>query len=188
MKKHLFGLALFSLIVGSAIFFKAIFFASVYKYDVIRTFPENSCWKMKRETVQAQQTEVKTTKPLIRQAIFNLNTKQMDWDLIVPETTSIVLHFFVKDSLGARHLNSEFIPIYSVNKTGTNNGILEITSSFLWLDNLDSYQNLYIVPEVMSRREFSKKGIRPVFDEISAVPVSLYYGQTGYPKVKYQRK
>jgi hypothetical protein len=195
MKKHLFGFAIFSLIVGSAILVSSMFSSPRGVFvPVVETVSydstQNSCWKMKRKSFEVRETEaVKISKPFVRQAVLDLNTKQLDWDLVVPESaTSVALHFFAKDARGVRHLKTEFVPILSVDKPSANGGVLEFTSSYLWLDKLGYYENLYVVPEAISRGELKRRSISPVFDETAATSVLLYTGQAGYPTEKYFRK
>jgi hypothetical protein len=168
MKKHLFGFALFSLIVGTTAFiyakFNVVSVDEVYTPVDYSTFAQTkSCWKMKREM-----SESNIGLPIVKQAIFNLRTKQLKWELDRSNIdTPIALNFFVKDKNGTRYINSVLAPM-----SGYEGGA--IISSYLWLDNLDSYENLYITAEPVSYSEYRNKNFRAKFDVSRATPVLLY--------------
>ncbi len=185
MKKHIFGLAFFSFIVGAtAIIYSMFNFVNVEEVFVSpqTSTRATSCWKMKRES-----RESKFASPIIKQAVFDLKTKQLNWELATPKTDSnlkIALHFFVKDDkTGARYINSALVPVSS-NPEGTING----TSSFQWLDNLQSYENLYVIAEYISLDKFKSKSYQPKFDAGKAASVLLYSGEQGYLSEKYFRE
>lgn len=177
MKKHIIGFAIFSVIVGTAILVKSILYVPEVKNYTYTSVTKTSCWKMKQEAS-------KDTPPIVRQAVLDLNTKQIDWELKVPRNeSSVALHFFVNDSRGARYLETVFAP-----RSAASDGNLEFTSSYLWLDNLGSYQNLYVVPETISGAGFRMKDFQPKFNEQNATSVILYSGKSGYLTEKYFKK
>ena len=176
MKKHILGFAIFSFIIASAVFLKFVFYVPE-SFDVPSPTVNRSCWKMNREFA-------KISVPMVRQAVLDLNTKQMNWELKMPDSRgSVALHFFVKNSQGARYLATEFVPYNS-----SENGIFEFTSSYLWLDKLGAYENLYVVPEQISRSEFRARNFEPDFNENAATSVLLYSGKAGYLTESYFRK
>lgn len=170
MKKHYFGFALFSFIVGTAAVIYAMFNVVNVEEVPVPSYsatysPSKSCWKMKREL-----RESNIGSPIIRQAIFNLKTKQLKWELAAPETNSkIALHFFIKDENGTRYINSVLAPTF-----GYEYGTMKATSSYLWLDNLESYENLYITAEPVSSGAYKNKNFQPKFDASRATAVLVY--------------
>ena len=177
MKKHIIGLALFSFIVSAAAIVYAIFnvpeIASVAATQYI--VAERTHCKMKRA---ANRSTVDA--PMVTQAVFDLKTKQLNWELAAPQRSgsTIALHFFVKDANGTRYLNSAFAP-----QMGFENGGIKATNSYEWLDRLESYENLYIVPELASWNKYQKR--QPKFDAEKATSVLLYSGEQGDLTEKY---
>ena len=179
MKKHLFGFAIFSLIVGSAIFVSVIFSAprevTVPAVETVYELPvKSSCWKMKREYAKKDSLAV-------RQAVLDLETKEINFELYVPKTDSpVAMHFFVRDFEGTRYLATELSPLLS----STNNGVLGFTKTYSWLKNPDSYQNLYVVPEQISRRDYELGISNPKFVEDKAFAVTVNSGKAFYKSVR----
>ncbi len=186
MKKHIIGFAIFSLIVGTTAFIYAMF--NVVRVEEVpaptyyQTYsPTKSCWKMKREL-----RESKLDSPKISQAVFNLKTKQLDWKLDTPEIAApIRLHFFVKDENGTRYIASEQI-LSSGLRSGQvgmdkraidmegREGEVKFTSSYLSLDNLDSYENLYVIAERVPQ---TRVNYQPKFDAVKATAVLVDSGK-----------
>lgn len=185
MKKHLFGFTLFSLIVGVTAFAYAMF--NVVRIDEVpapaqyQTYSSTkSCWKMKREL-----REAKYDSPKINQAVFNVETKEFDLRLETPETSSsVALHFFIKDKKGARYVASEQIlgvvgrddllekiDSRTINEKGL--GEVKVTGSYSSLDDLDSYENLYVIAEFASAAKLYNRNYQPEFDAAKAVAVLI---------------
>jgi len=189
MKKHIIGLALFSLIVGTTAFIYAMF--NVVRVEEVpaptyyQTYsPTKSCWKMKREL-----RESKFDSPKISQAVFNVKTKQLNWKLDAPAIDApVVLHFFVKDEKGARYIASEQ-KLSSGGRSGQvemdkraidsggRDGEVKFTSSYLSLDKLSSYENLYVIAEFFPTAKIYNKNFQPKFDTERATPVLVDSGQ-----------
>ena len=172
MKKHIIGFTLFSIIVGTAAFIYAMFnvvnVEEVFAPAYTPTYQTKSCWKMKRDS-----KETNVGSPVVRQAVLDLKTKQLNWEVAAPETKSkIALHFFIKDENGTRYINSALAP-----ETSFENGVIKATSSYLWLDNLASYENLYVIAEFTSRSDYKNKYAQPKFDSSNATSVLLYSGE-----------
>ncbi len=183
MKKHIIGFTLFSIIVGTAAFVYAMFnvvnVEEVFAPAYTPTYQGKSCWKMKRDLKESN-----VGSPVIRQAVLDLRTKQLNWELTAPQTNSkIALHFFVKDEDGTRYINSVIAP-----ESGFENGVIKATSSYLWLDNLDSYENLYVIAEFTSWSNYKNKNNQPKFDPAKATSVLLYSGEQGYLTEKFFRE
>jgi hypothetical protein len=179
MKKHLFGFAIFSLVVSTAIIVSAIFSSSheVFMLVVETTYGTRvttSCWKMKGEY---SQTESVTAK----QAILDLKAKEISFHLDIPNLdfpleSRIALHFFVKDIEGSYYLATEF-PAPMIQNASGQRGIIK---SNYWLNNLSSYQNLYVIPELISNRDFERGIFNPKFDESKATAVTINSGKSFY--------
>jgi hypothetical protein len=132
MKKHFWGFALFSFIVGATVFIYAMLntvtFETVSAPIYSQTYsPTKSCWKMTRESrIESFGS------PVVKQAVFNLTSKQLRWELNTSQVdTPIALNFFIKDERGTRYVNSTIVPMSAYR-----DGIVRATSSYLWLDNL----------------------------------------------------
>lgn len=168
MKKHIIGFAIFSLIVGSAVFIKALFYFPKETRVSYSYSTRNSCWKMKREGHPI------TNVPIVRQAVLNLDDKQINWELAVPETNSrVALHFFTKDSKGTRYLATELAP-----KGISGYPVLSYTSTYLGLiNNLGSRPNLYVVAEMIPSSDSQVRDFQPIFDENLATPVLVVSGK-----------
>jgi hypothetical protein len=166
MKKHIFGLAVFSFIVGAAAIAYAVFNVpkTIGVADVIpvSVVPQNystggmtSCWNMRRGAKESNFDE-----PIIKQAVFNLKTKEFSWQLASPNVDlPIALHLFVKDEKGTRYVD----------------GFLAV-DSFEWANAPESFANLYVIAERAPQMKFDKKN-PPKFDANKAIAVSLDYGK-----------
>ncbi len=189
MKKHIIGFAIFSLIVGTTAFIYAMF--NVVRVEEVpaptyyQTYsPTKSCWKMKREL-----RESKLDSPKVVQAVFNMKTKQLNWELVAPTIDSpIALHFFIKDKHGARYFASEknirsLSNRGKLNYTATSNSangtskVINITSSYSWLENLTSYENLYVIAEFAQTAKISDNNFQPEFDAEKATAVLVDSGK-----------
>lgn len=177
MKRNIIGLVVFSLIIGAAVFVKSALSVRNpvnYDYAARRDCPLHQPFSSELNSPQS----VGTVKLSVKQAVLNLKTMQINWEVAVPLKNSLfALHFFVKDNHGTRYLASELGPMSSFGKTSSDTGALEFTSSYLWLDNLGHYQNLYVVPEQVSFSDYQSKHFSPQFDENAAIPVLLYSGR-----------
>ena len=170
MKKHIFGFALFSFIVGTTAFIYAIL--SIINIEEVKVpaysptySPTKSCWKMKREA-----SRVNIGSPSVKQATFNLASKQLRWELDTSQVnTPIALNFFIKSENGMRYVNSTYVPMIAYR-----NGSVGATSSYEWLNNLDSYENLYVIAEPVSHSEQGYKNYSRKFDANKATAVLVY--------------
>lgn len=176
MKKHIIGFAIFSIIVGSAVFVKAIFnisrdiivpAADNYSYTTIK---KTSCWKMRQELEER-------SAPVVKQAVLDLNNKRIDWAIYIPQMDSsrLALHFFVKDARSTRYITTELAPSMA---SSPNNKWITYTSSYISFNNFSPYENLYVVPEMISQEDARMKFFNPEFNEDIAVPVTVYGAKT----------
>ena len=181
MKKHIIGLALFSIIVGTAIFIYGMFNVVNVEEEVFvmtntQTYPTTkSCWKMKQES-----RESNLNKLMVRQAVFDLQSKQFNWELATPNTNEpIALHFFSKDGSGTHYITSE-----QINNKFSHNGNLRYSSSYNWLNKRQSYENLYVIAQFESdavnySENYQVYGnkFQPKFDASKATAVTINYGK-----------
>jgi hypothetical protein len=171
MIRHYFGFALFSFIVGTSAVVYAMFnvenVVEIAAPSYSATYsPTKSCWKMKRESRRGN-----LYSPMVKQAVFNSNSKQLRWELDTAELeTAIALNFFVKDENGMRYINSELVPMNAYRY----DSIIRSTSSYEWLDNLDSYENLYMTAEPISQSAYRHKNFPIDFDASKATAVLLH--------------
>jgi hypothetical protein len=169
MIKHYFGFALFSFIVGtSAVIYAMVNVVNVNEVTVpsYSTYsPGKSCWKMKRES-----RESNISSPTIRQAVINLKTKQLKWELDTSQVnTPIALNFFIKGENGTRYVSSTFLFMIDYQ-----DGSVDMTSFCEWLKNLDSYENLYVIAESVPTSAYKNKNFQPIFDQSKATAVLVY--------------
>lgn len=190
MKKHVFGFALFSFIVAVAVVvgnLPAFEPASVHLIDSYEE-PQPRYFCKKRQSRNYDYQNAK-----IEQAVLDLKTKQLKISLSLPSQSgaaaaeeksyTLALHYFVKNGSETRFLKTQ--NNYLNSAFDTENEWL-LTSSE-WLDALESYDNLYIVPEIkenVSVNSFSVKGgdsinpkNQPRFDYSTAAPVLLSRGK-----------
>lgn len=155
MKKHLFGLVVFSFIVGAAIVYRSVFVAAPHlKQNLAQTVTDNLNWKV-------------SDKLYVKRADYDVKEDLLRWELSAPKVDSpVVLHFFIKDENGTRHIASG----QGVN-TCLIEAKLEFTTYFSGLDNLKSYENLYVIAEFGTKAKVYKEGYKPIFDSDKATPI-----------------
>lgn len=160
MKKHIFGLMLFSFIVSAAAVVYAVFNVSkitpAYKI-VTRKITRNNAVE-------------------IKQAVFDVATKNFSCELYLPEANArIDLHFFKNDDKGAHYLTTEKVSVVSASY-----GFLTINNSYDWLNSAKSLENIYVIPQLTSEAESYEvygNNAQPKFDATKAIPVTIDYGK-----------
>lgn len=174
MKKHIFGIAIFSLIVGSAVLLSLLFvtppdLASIVLKDNYVTKKETSCFVIKQKPLEKTSRQVYDSSGIkIRQAILNWHNKGIDWEISVPKTdASVALHLFAKGSKGFRHVATEVVPL----KTSSQNLMVKYSTMYISLNDFTPDENLYVVPELISAEDARMKNFYPKFSEESATPV-----------------
>lgn len=181
MNQNVFGIILFSLIVGTAIFASEYFVTlptplPVYEKPFTVTNSGNSCGKRVYQAAKYGKTDLK-----IKQAVFNLRTKQLDTSLEIQrfdsetQNTGVTFHFYVKDGITTRYLASDTVHL-KPNFDQNNKAIQEITSSYFWLDNLKSHKNLYVIAEPSQNSFKTDAESIPRFNESGASSVLLIRG------------
>lgn len=174
MTKHFIGFIVFSLIITAAIIIKPFsFITKKYEYTVRSDYDyseraRSSCWRMKRQATESDAPNTADSgRVQIRQAVLDWNSKRMDWEIYNPKSFStLALHLFVKDSKGVRYITTEVTPYLSSNND------MKYSSTYTFRD-LRPSENLYVVPEVISRTDADRKNFFPVFDKNLAVPVTV---------------
>ena len=186
MRKHIVGFIIFNFIVGTSLIVAAFFyqkpkFESVVITPVTSETYTRSCWKGKSRFIN------NTTSAKVTQAIFDSKTQELKTELFVQaddekslKTTEVALHFFVKDGNSTRYLATENL----TNRNGVMKDSFDmsdyknmkatflVNSSYEWLDDLESRENLYVVPEIIQNAPLYDD-YTPEFDELNATPVTL---------------
>lgn len=177
MKQNIFGAILFSVIVGTAVYISASLVTLPNPWEVKRNFSnrEISC-EMPEPVTKRELAKVK-----VNQAVLNPKTNQLNTSLTVERFNSstghlgVTYHFFVKEGAATQYLSSETVVI-EPNFNEENKANHEIISSYNWLDNFDTKNNLYVIAE-SSYNGFSRRSSIPRFDESIAAPVLLMNGK-----------
>lgn len=183
MTKHIAGFILFGFIVGISGIIAFIFAEipqpeKVFDDELIlpRYESKSRCYKRSHGSFDNSDVSVKVV-----QAVFNERTKQLDTDLFIKrkdfstENVSVVLHFFAKEIDGTKYLASERVwlePEFNLEGKATHT----ITSSYQWLDNLNSFENLYVLADTANSKVNYKK-FNPYFDEYKATAVISLKGR-----------
>jgi hypothetical protein len=183
MKKHVLGLGLFSFIVITAGFIYSMFSAAnveevfvIKNIEPYESYPmPNSCWKMKHAS-----KETNVGKLTVKQAVFDLQTKQFNWELTAPDIDEpIALHFFSNDENGARYITSE-----RIHNKFAHNGFLKFSNSYSWLNKRKSFENLYVIAQFDSEMKNQSENyqvhgsdFQPKFDAARATAVTVDYGE-----------
>ncbi len=196
MKKHIIGVIIFSFIVGTSAFVAAFFYQTLKSEQPQEVDSSNvyvtsepythSCWKGNRNY------ETKSVSPKVTQAILDRQARTLETELFIQidekssKNIKPVLHFFVKDGNSTRYLatyklpgetmdvtkNHDMSEIYDTSDKKMIKAEWNITLSLEMLGNINSYENLYVVPEIVSNVN-SYRDYTPVFDELNATPVTV---------------
>lgn len=185
MNKHIIGLIIFSFIVGMSAIIASFFvpMPQMPKIDSVSVSESNdyvyrgstSCKKKKRKPRPKDYSEMASAK--VSQAVFDLNKKQLDTQFTIEraddstETVKVALHFFVNDRFTVQHIKTEFVTLTPNFDMGDKAMTTKI-SSFRWLNNLESRENLYVIAEVVTD-SYNHKNYAPVFDSYEATAVLL---------------
>jgi hypothetical protein len=185
MNKHIVGLIIFSFIVGISAIIASFFvqMPQIPTLDQVRVSGENpyiyrghkSCGKKKRKPRPRDYSELASAK--VSQAVFDLDKKQLDTEFTIErtndstETVNVALHFFVNDRYGVQSIATEFITLNPNFDIG-DKAVTTKISSFKWLNNLESRENLYVMPEVVTN-EYNYTNYPPTFDSSEATAVLL---------------
>ena len=158
MKKHIAGFILFCFIVGVAVFISGVVTAFIpyngmSHGDAVKTFPATK--RVMTET-EATRGNIDKNSPRVTQAVFNLPTKQVNLELLFKKKpifdengwTLIKFNYFRNNGRGISFVHSETVRLlpesFSYEDGETSASII---GSYEWLDNLDSYDNLYVTAE-----------------------------------------
>ncbi len=174
MNRHIFGFILFSLIVGVSAIIYNFFFAPLAAIQPVYVF-ENQTQPRNYFHSEKFKRPGKTNAEVV-QAVFDQNTSQMDVDLFLDrknnsmDEVAVRLDFFVKDGIKTRFLASEeiLLPQFDFDNESTES----VTLSYEWLNDLESVENLYVVPQTI-RNADSYSETTPRFDKANAMPVTV---------------
>lgn len=179
MKKHFIGFALFSFIVAAAVCLSIIFSISERADYVSKTVPAVKLAPAVKETA-ARFGKIDDDSPVVRQAVLNLKTKQINVELLFdrdnrpPGSLPLILKFFRKDGKGTRFIHSVEVTLMpdSFYYRSVETETAQIVGSYDWLDNLARYDNIYVIAENDSRFR-RQTATAPVFDNSFARAVTL---------------
>lgn len=160
MKKHFTGIALFIFIIGISGFVASLF-VKIPKPEVFEVQDTVPVYQSKKRCSKKYRNNEQPT--TIAYAVFNEKTKQLYTTFEFyrghnHEREMIDLHFFVKDGNKTRFLTTEKVIAEKVDWESVSQ-----TSSFDWLPDIASRENLYVIAEC--------EGKSPVFDENKAMAV-----------------
>ncbi len=175
MKKHIIGLTLFSFIVSAAAVVYAFFnvpeiipVSEVVAVSAPQYVPvqRNHC-KMRR---QLEESEVNSS--IITQAVFNMKTKKLSWNLVSADSDyPTLLHFFVKDEKGLRQIPSLYV------EYAEKDGELNFSESYGNLSRISPRANLYLIADTNSYLYSGDLKRVVEFDSSKAIPVIIDYGK-----------
>lgn len=177
MRKHIFGFALFSFIITAAI---CIGIATTYKkIDYFtKSFPAPPAISQ----TEAQSGEVDARSPTVSQAVLNMKTKRLDVELFYDGNSKFqksvppLLKFFRKDANGTKFLGSVKLdaPNFGYREFFKNTPkTKQISGVYNLLDNLDAYDNLYVLAILDAATLDGTSPDAPVFDSRRAKAVTL---------------
>ncbi len=178
MKKHIFGLALFSFIVSASAIVYAFFnVPEIVQVSEVFTTPQ---YISTERTYCDKKKKVKNNSIQVKQAVLDLQTQQFNWELATPERNELIdLHFFSKEANGTRYITTE-----QINNKFAYNGVLKISDSYRWLNKRASYENLYVVAQFDSdatnySENYQVYGnkFQPKFDATQATAVTVDFGK-----------
>lgn len=172
-KQHIVGIIIFTLIVGTSIVIGSFFIklpektsVTVSDYDSFTYRSERKCRKKRKKRRPTEDVSIK-----MDQAVFNPNLEKLSLSISLESksglenTAKVALYFFVNDKNGTRHLATEYTEVY------TGSSVKEI-NSYNWLRNLQTHENLYIIPQVINDYDdFS--AYQPKFNESKATAIVL---------------
>ncbi len=173
MKKHIVGLALFSVIVSTAAVIYALFpVPEIAPVSETVYVPQNSytksCWKMQKELKKSR-----IDSPVVAQAVFNMKTKNLIWELSSSKAKDFpILHFFVRDEKGVRLLDSIRTAKYFTDGEAT-----KFSNRYSELNKLSSQANLYLILDTTEYSEIDETEHHIMFDIAKAIPVTIDYGE-----------
>lgn len=179
MTKHVIGAVIFSLIVGTSALVGSLFsdapaatnFGTERGNYVFKKKKKRKCRKRREHREDSQ--DLATVR--ISQMEFDSNSGLLNTEFLVAgnndsgSTVNVALHFFSNDNYGSQHVATEFVslaPDFNV----ANTALITETASYRWLKNLQTRENLYVVPEVTLEAN-TYKVYPPVLDSSKAIPV-----------------
>jgi hypothetical protein len=182
MSKHIIGFIIFSFIIGVTAFLASFFVIMptlptldpVPKFGYIDYESGRHCKGKKRKPrpkAVDQSASVKVT-----QAFFDAKSKRLETQFAIEradestETVNVALQFFVYDDFGVQHIADEFVslePNFDMGDIAVTNN----SSSFRWLNNLQSRENLYVIAKATNNSRYLHNPVD--FDPSEATAVLL---------------
>lgn len=190
MKKHIAGFILFCFIVAAIAFASKVldYFTANPKIEYCPLVNQPPEIKTVAGETKANFGAIDKRSPVIRQAFFNLESRQVSLEMLFPEDAvssdkpTVKLSYFRNNSSGLRFIASESVKLtYASFDFENNKASAFVNGSYAWLHNLDTYDNLYVIAEIVSPNSYVKK-TPPVFDPAFAAEVVLFYGKTNNAK------
>ncbi len=174
MGKHIVGFIIFSVIVGVTAFITS-FFVKMPPMPALDPVSENGlyayqgdrhCKRKKRSPPPKAVDQIASVK--VKQAFFDAKLRRLDTQFAIEradestESVNVVLQFFVYDDFGVQHIANEFVslnPNFDIGDVAVTNK----SSSFKWLNNLQSRENLYVIAKATndSRNRFDSVDFDP---------------------------
>lgn len=183
MNKHFIGLIIFSFIIGISAIIASLFIQmpQMPEIQAVKVSESNDyvyrgntyCQKKKKRHHPKQYNDLASVK--VSQAFFDLDQKQLETQIMVErandstETVNIALHFFVNDRFGVQHIATEFVTLTPNFDIG-DKAITTKISSYRWLNNLESRENLYVMP-VVGNDYYNSNEFTAVFNSSEATAV-----------------
>lgn len=177
-KQHIIGIIVFSFIVGTFAIFSSIF-VEIPRIDSVPVYEFNAkTYKKKRKCKRRKPKSERAFSPVevkIPQAVFDERTKNLTLDIFLKrqyaefQDVYVALHYFVNDRNGTRHLATEMVSysnLLSSDRDFSNTKMV----SYTWLRNLQSHENLYVIPEV-STEDYKYENYPPIFNEYKATAI-----------------
>jgi len=170
MKKHIFGIAIFSFIVFAAAFVYGIFSCSeIADVSVPQYVPaERTNCKFRREI-----SESESFSSNVIQAVYSVKTKKITWQGNLSNKENLTyFHFWVVDGKGISYIGS--MPSKNVLR---GDKIIDSDEPRLNLDKISASANLYLIPDTFKQTPLSEIEYHPKFDKANAIPVTIDYGK-----------
>ena len=189
MKKHVAGLVLFCFVVGSAAFIaEALDILTDRRVrpglgDEVR-YPDV---RMPVQEMKSYPVDKKLT--VVRQAVINTASKELKVELLfnddfvaAGQKSCVRLNYFQNDKNGLRFLTSETFFFFRKPTPDENKGKTAfVTSAYKWLNQLDSYENLYVTVESIGV-DYDLKNASAPFDAESAKEITVEWGSSNDPE------
>ena len=172
MKKHIFGVAIFSFIVGTAAilygFLNVLF--PVPDVNYLGFTPEYNSAEGTHCKFKSKINRAETDLPIISQAIYSVKTNKLTWKCTSKKMEAV--HIWVTDQNEPRYIRSFFTENCTQGEVAAN--VSEVLSN---PKKLPSQANLYLIPDATASPVLDRTQRRMAFDIDNAIPVTIDYGK-----------